>query len=76
MVFLWFSVQAVQFVLLFLINLIKSAAISKVKLVCVLPAAKRIVDSEQLDVGKLACIFRRNSGIGGAIEILRGNLLT
>ena len=73
--FLRFSVQAVQLVLLFLINLIKSAAIGKVKLVCVLPAAKRIVDLEQLDVGKLACIFRRNCGIGWTVEILRGNLL-
>ena len=76
MVVLRFSVQTVRLVLLFLINLIKSAAIGKVKLVRVLPAPKRIVDLEQLDAGKLTCIFRRDCGIGWTVEILSGNLLT
>src|SRR5438309_8157163 len=59
-----------------LVDLIKDAAVGKMFLLRLGPAAEQFVDREQLDLGEGVCIFLGDLGITRAVEIARGDVLT
>jgi hypothetical protein len=62
-------------VFLLLIDLVENAAIVEVGLLCLGPAAKRLVDGKEVQVRKLAAIFSGDIGESRPIEMLSRKLL-